>query len=351
MRWEDPRGFGFEWARSQPGGPRRRQATWWTENGTVTAGDLDPWKDSPLLEGASRRRGPSTRDEREAWRRGSGMLPNGLESEGRWGSFRIRSRVRDDRDKTEDLRSAAMELAWGGFHAGIRTEDPTGEKCATAGWRNDRWNLSGLGLVSGFSGARLRRGPGPEGISGEARWVSARVRHGGVPSDWPGVGAASMAWENPAHDPLLDNLRGEVTLGQEEIRTRASSLWRRTWEPVRFSVGPSVGWNSASGVQERLVIRLQRAEPRGWQPSLEASWTDSTKGGQGSVGGALAHGNQGRKSAVGGRYGGDGIARLFLEQSGTLLAGGHSIELSLRLRTEAATQPRTWAEGGIECHW
>ncbi|MBK9578155.1 MAG: hypothetical protein IPK50_09735 [Fibrobacterota bacterium] len=350
-RWDDRRGIGMQWARSQPGGLRRRRIDVVTENVSVGAGDLDPWSDNPLLEGASRQWGPATSDEAEAWMRGSGKLPNGVESAGSRGPLQLRSRWREDRRKSEDNRSGAVEIGWNQLHAGLRTEQPTGGKFATLSWRDSTWSLSGLATQERLGGLRIRKEPGESGLSGEARWVSGAMHHNGLPSGWSGTTAAQVIWKNPSTKPLLDGFRLEWTRREEMDRALAQSRWRKETGWVEGSLRPSLAWSSPGALHGGVQGRLQRSDRGGWQPSLDASWSDTAVGTGLSLAGTLAWSGVGRRTSAGVFWREEEVTQVSVQQTGSVRAGKHSVELSIRMRSEATKEPQVWAEGGISCAW
>jgi|GEM_PF-4516939 len=341
----------MEWARTQPGGLRRRRVSSTSENGNFVAGDLDPWEDAPFLEGASRRWGPSTKDESEAWLHGSGRLPNGLESVSSWRGFELRSRWRDDRRKTENATSAAMEAGWSGFHAGLRAERPDGGKCAVAGWRDGSWNLSALATGEGPKGARLAGSSASTGLRGELRWVSGAVRHGGLPSGWSGATAARLSWKNPAASDMIDGIRLEAERRDELDRILAQLGWTPIRSPLEISTRPATTWRSRETPHGSVVVRVGRSDPGPWKPSLEGTWSDSAAGMGLSGGAQLAWSSGGRRSAAGALSRPGSPVQVFAEQTGSVRSGRHSAEVSIRLRAFWAADPRVRAEGGLSCAW
>jgi hypothetical protein len=350
-RWDDRTGIGLQWARSQPGGLRRRRIESATENVSWSAGDLDPWNDAPLLEGVSRQWGPSTLDEQEAWRRGSGKLPNGLESQLRRGSVQVRSRWREDRRKAENHRSGTVELGWRQFHAGLRSEQPADAKGATLAWRDSVWNVSGLATAERFGGFRVQRASRSEGHSGEARWVSGAVRHSGLPSGWSGTTAMRWAWDNPDKHPMFDGFRLEATRRERTDRALARSKWRIVLGPVQTSLRPALVWSSPGALHAGIHGRLQRTEPGLWQPSLEAAWSDTISRTGMNLAGSLAWSGNGRRTSVGAHWREEESPQISLQQSGSVRSGKHGVELSLQLRSEWKMAPQVWAQGGISCAW
>lgn len=350
-RWDDRRGIGLQWARSQPGGLRRRHAEVVTNNVSIAAGDLDPWNDAPLLEGVSRQWGPATADEAEAWMRGSGKLPNGLESMGSLGPLELRSRWREDRRKTENDRSGAVEIGWNQLHAGLRTEQPTDEKCATFGWRDATWNLSGLATEERFGGVSIRKAPGDNGLSSQARWVSGAMHHNGLPSGWSGTTAMQVIWKNPSTKPILDGFRLEWMRREGMDRALAQSRWRGEVGRVEGSLRPALRWSSPGALHGGIQGRLQRSDRGGWQPSLDAAWSDTAVGTGLALAGELAWSGNGRRTSAGVLWREEEATQVSVQQTGSVRAGKQSVELSIRLRSEATKEPQVWAEGGISCAW
>lgn len=350
-RWDDRRGISLQWARSRPGGLRRRHLEVVTENVSLAAGDLDPWSNNPLLEGASRQWGSSTSNEAEAWMRGSGKLPNGLESAGSLGPFALRSRWREDRRKTVNNRSGAVEIGWNQLHAGLRIEQPSDEKCATLVWREATWNVSGLATTERFGGMRIRTEPGENGLSSEARWVSGAMHHNGLPSGWSGTTAAQLVWKNPSTKPIFDGFRLEWMRREVMDRALAQSRWRGEIGWVEGSLRPAMAWSSLGALHGGIQGRIQRSDRGGWQPSLDAAWSDTALGTGLALSGELAWSGSGRRTSIGALWRERETPQISLQQTGSVRADKHAVELSIRLRSEAAKEPQVWAEGGVSCAW
>lgn len=247
-------GFSLSLRHSDPGGLKRRKLSYNSEAISLRAGDLSPWSDLRLLEGASSRKGwkgDTTLVDRLMF--GSGSTINGLEAEASGVDAAARARLVYGKTRSGEMagsgsasvrwRSATIGLRYvlpdsagadAGCVAAIGVGGPNSHlEVAIADPSRSRSSVSMLG--------RIAADAGDVRMSLAGRHVPAGFRHEGLPSGWNGTSAATASLSRRIDQGsrvgfVLDALRdstgrvgarglAEVEAGIPEVRLRSRAGW------------------------------------------------------------------------------------------------------------------------------
>ena len=203
-------GTSIDLRRVRPGSWTRRALGYSGGGLSLGAGDLDPWTDDPLLEGADRGdAGAAGSESALLW--GSGRRPNGLQAEADLDGSGARARWRSERPRVGPASgSGAVRFRSGAFSLGIRSQD---------GGRSRHAASLGLhgGTFSGWSSldddgdaaflVRLDSTLDRLSLSGSARWVSRGMGHRGLPSGWSGSSAFDFSARMRSQDASALRMR------------------------------------------------------------------------------------------------------------------------------------------------
>lgn len=346
----------LELQRSDPGGPRRRILSWRTDNFSAQIGDLDPWKEDPLVEGAPRADGPAALSESSGWMEGSGLYPNGIDAKSGSGPLSLRGRWRSDRcDGPGREGAGAVHVGAGSLQLSLRSEDGrTGSsRIGSAGWDWSRFHVRAATNDHGDPAlwAGVDSSDGIWHWRGASRWISPGFRHGGIPQNWPGSAAmdASLAadfakglggsWRTQA---LLDSTHGADLRTSVQTRARPAPELQlraeglidhrrdRTWGSSRLGIGRSGG-----------ALR----------PWLEQSWSDSAGPPDltTSVGLRWVPGGHVLRAELLWKWGAS--PSLFLSHEGKVPAGDWDLGFRIEGSSDLATGNALRGQGVLTCAW
>jgi len=253
--------------------PVRQRVSWEVSGLRLTAGDLAPWSDAPLLEGSSE----ASRANHRLARLGSGHAPSGIDS---------RATSPDDAPVPVALRSRFVAGPASGSRSSLLLE--LGDLRLGASKSSSGPLLPLAGLDSRGEGARFAaaRAGGPDAGAGSANLelragpvrqnlsitkIDRDFRHDGLPRGWRGSTGvqADARWAEERTEAGLGgevredssavrtwNVLGQGSLRAADIRWRVRARWSRSRVGETTRTLGGAGW-------ERGVVR----------PWFELGWT------------------------------------------------------------------------------
>lgn len=347
-------GWGLRLQEADPGGVRRRSISWRGRGLSLLGGDLDPWEDEPLLEGATRFPGTAPVDEADSWLLGSGLRPNGLDAVGATGEWTTRGRLRVDRRHGRNPSSGTVGGAWGRWSTGLRADetDSGTTHVFSAGWSAGAARLRAAMGRRGAAAFWLHLDTTDGAVEGAAtaRWIQEGFRHGGIPSDWPGTRMFDAALRTGRIGSIQAALRARYlendSVGMFDLSPRldfATGPW------LRWTFRNIDRWQTDSTSWHTLACRSRWA-PGTIHPWVEQAWSDSGRGTTWATGIGMEWSR--RDARV-------GIQAEWIPGTPPSLKAvqEHSLpgELGLRVRFQTACEwsadPNPNAQGTLECAW